>query len=143
MQNREIVRKNPITVRILFRFIKWRMKPLFRLLSVVMGVDIAFRDYKDLVMPHPVGVVLHGGMTLGNRVTIYQNVTVASHPRVNEAATLEDDVVLCAGCVIVGPVVIGQRSIVGANAVVTKDVPPDTTVVGIPAAPVRPTRFSS
>jgi serine O-acetyltransferase len=106
-----------------------------------MGVDIAYRDYGDLVLPHPLGVVLHGGMKLGRRVTIYQNVTVASHPRINEAATLEDDVVLCAGCVIVGPVTIGARSIVAANAVVTKDVPPDTTVVGIPAKPVTSSRF--
>lgn len=142
-QNRPINRQNPLMVRILFATYRLRAKALFRLISTIMGVDIAYRGYGDLVLPHPVGVVLHGGMKLGKRVTIYQNVTVASHPRMNEAAHIGDDAVVCAGAVLVGPVKIGARSIVGANAVVTRDVPDDTTVVGIPAVPVHSHRFTA
>lgn len=142
MENRLIVRRNPFAVRLLFRLHQLRMRPLFRLLSVVMGVDLAYRDYGDLVMPHPVGIVLHGGMRLGKGVTIYQNVTVASHPRLNEAAIIENDAVICAGAVLVGPVRVGRGSIVAANAVVTRDVPNGVTVAGIPARVVSSSRFT-
>jgi len=139
--DRPINRRNPLTVRLLLRLYRWRLRPLFRALSVIMGVDIAYRDYRDLVMPHPVGIVLHGKMEFGARVTIYQNVTVASHPRIDDAAKLGDDVTICAGAVLVGPVRIGDGAIVAANAVVTTDVPPGVTVAGIPAKVVSKSRY--
>lgn len=51
-----------------------------------------------------------------------------------------EDVVLGAGCRIVGPVSIGDRAVIGANAVVTRDVPPDHVAVGVPAS-VRPKKL--
>ncbi|MGW5267722.1 serine O-acetyltransferase [Rhodococcus sp. NPDC003994] len=140
-ENRAINMRNPVTVRLLFKLHKARRRTLFRALSVLMGVDLPFMDFGSTVLPHPVGVVIHGGVEFGERVTVYQNVTIASHPRENKAAIIEDDAVLCAGCVLVGPVRIGRGSIVGANAVVTSDVPPGVTVVGIPARVANSSRF--
>ncbi|WP_374197849.1 DapH/DapD/GlmU-related protein [Rhodococcus sp. BP-332] len=94
------------------------------------------------VFPHPTGIVVHGGVSLGERVTIYQNVTIASHPRDNRAASIGDDAVLCAGCVIVGPVKIGKGSIIGANSVVTSDIPAGVTAVGMPARAIPSKRFT-
>lgn len=79
--------------------------------------------------------------TIGDNVTIYQNVTLGgTNPSTGVGGkrhpTLEDDVVIGSGAQVLGPITIGQGGRVGANAVVTKDVLPRTTVVGIPARPV-------
>jgi len=75
---------------------------------------------------------------IGNNVTIYQNVTLGGtnptggvggkrHP------TIEDDVIIGSGAQVLGPITVGPRARIGANAVVTRDVPAGATMVGIPA----------
>ena len=78
---------------------------------------------------------------IGDNVTIYQNVTLGgTNPSTGIGGkrhpTLEDGVVIGSGAQVLGPITIGEGGRVGANAVVTKDVLPRTTVVGIPARPV-------
>ena len=78
---------------------------------------------------------------IGNDVTIYQNVTLGgTNPSTGIGGkrhpTLEDDVVIGSGAQILGPITVGRGAKVGANSVVTKDVAPGATVVGIPARPV-------
>ncbi|MDQ3246164.1 MAG: serine acetyltransferase [Pseudomonadota bacterium] len=78
---------------------------------------------------------------IGDDVTIYQNVTLGgTNPSTGIGGkrhpTLRDGVVIGSGAQILGPVEIGEGGKVGANAVVTKDVAPGATVVGIPARPV-------
>ena len=78
---------------------------------------------------------------IGDDVTIYQNVTLGgTNPSTGVGGkrhpTLEDGVVIGSGAQVLGPITVGKGGRVGANAVVTKDVLPDTTVVGIPARPV-------
>jgi len=67
-------------------------------------------------------------------VTLYHGVTLGgtSWKKGKRHPTLENDVVIGAGAKILGPITIGARTRVGANAVVIKDVPPDSVVVGIP-----------
>ncbi len=78
---------------------------------------------------------------IGDDVTIYQNVTLGGtnpsggvggkrHP------TLKSRVVIGSGAQVLGPIEVGEGARVGANSVVTRDVLPDSTVVGIPARPV-------
>ena len=81
---------------------------------------------------HPVGVVIGGDSRIGNRVRFYGSNTIGTASD-NGYPTIEDDVWIGAGARILGPIRIGARSHIGADAVVLNDVPPDSVVVGIPA----------
>ncbi|MCP4602351.1 MAG: serine acetyltransferase [Proteobacteria bacterium] len=81
---------------------------------------------------HPWGIVVGGDSKVGNRVRFYGNNTVGTATD-NGNPVIEDDVQIGAGARILGPVCIGARSFVGANAVVMQDIPPDSIAVGIPA----------
>lgn len=75
---------------------------------------------------------------IGDNVTIYQCVTLGGTDPANGIAgkrhpTLGDDVIVGSGAQILGPITVGDRARVGANAVVTKDVPEGAVMVGIPA----------
>ena len=97
---------------------------------------------KNLFIDHGMGVVIGETSDIGNNVTIYHNVTLGGiAPSINSDdqrntkrhPTLQDNVVVGSGAQILGPVVIGKNSLIGANAVVTKDVPEKSIMVGIPA----------
>jgi serine O-acetyltransferase len=75
---------------------------------------------------------------IGNNVTIYQCVTLGGTNPANGVAgkrhpTLSDNVIVGSGAQILGPITVGVRARIGANAVVTKDVPEGAVMVGIPA----------
>lgn len=99
------------------------------------GATIGRRFFID----HGSGVVIGETTQIGDDVMLYHGVTLGGrqfqhgkrHP------TIEDGVAVGAGAKILGPITIGARSVVGANAVVTKDAPPDSVLVGIPAKPNR------
>ena len=97
---------------------------------------------KNLFIDHGMGVVIGETSEIGNNVTIYHNVTLGGiSPSINSNdqrnikrhPTLEDNVVIGSGAQILGPVIIGKNSLIGANAVVTKDVSAKSIMVGIPA----------
>ena len=73
------------------------------------------------------GVEIHPGATIGRRFFIDHGTQTKRHP------TLEDNVTVGAGAKVLGPITIGEGSAIGANAVVTKDVPANHIAVGIPA----------
>lgn len=83
---------------------------------------------------HGMGAVIGETAEVGTNVTLYHGVTLGgtSWKKGKRHPTVEDDVVVGAGAKILGPITIGARTRVGANAVVVKDVPADSVVVGIP-----------
>jgi serine O-acetyltransferase len=89
---------------------------------------------RGLFIDHAMGVVIGETAELGEDVTLYQGVTLGgtSLEKIKRHPTLGDRVVVGAGAKILGPVVIGDDSRIGANAVVVKSVPPDSVVVGVP-----------
>jgi len=88
---------------------------------------------------HGMGVVIGETSEIGRGCTLYQGVTLGgtSLQHGKRHPTLEDDVVVGAGAKIIGAIVIGAHSKIAAGAVVVKDVPPNSTVVGVPGRVVH------
>ena len=109
--------------------------------TAMTGVEIhpAARIGRGLFIDHGVGVVIGETAEVGDHVTIYQGVTLGGtgFARGKRHPTLGDQVMVGAGAALLGPIVIGERSKIGANSVVIHDVPPNSTVVGNPGHPVR------
>jgi serine O-acetyltransferase len=98
---------------------------------------------KDTQLQHyGLGIVVHPNVKIGHGVKIYQHVTLATETWVGSEHKIfiEDDVIIGAGAVIIGrgnqSLTLGKGARIGANAVVTKDVLPGQTVVGVPAQPL-------
>ena len=85
-----------------------------------------------LLLPHPNGVVIHPAARIGPNCLIFQQVTLGTRGG-PEAPILQGHVDVGAGAKILGGVVIGEHAQIGANAVVTKDVPPHAVAMGVPA----------
>lgn len=83
---------------------------------------------------HGMGVVIGETCIIGNNVTLYQGVTLGGtgKERGKRHPTLEDNVLVATGAKVLGSIVVGANSKVGAGSVVLKNVPPNATVVGIP-----------
>ncbi|KIN89835.1 serine O-acetyltransferase [Thauera sp. SWB20] len=79
------------------------------------------------------GVVIHARAKIGDNVVVAQQVTIGGRSRKYEVPIIEDGAYIGAGARVLGPVRVGRNSVVGANAVVVKDVPEGATVVGVPA----------
>ena len=107
----------------------------------VTGVEIhpAAKIGSDFFIDHGSGVVIGETTEIGDRVTLYQGVTLGGtgFARGKRHPTLRDDVTVGSGAKLLGPVTVGRNAKVGANTVVIEDVPPHTTVVGNPGHPVR------
>ncbi|MGI8647343.1 MAG: serine O-acetyltransferase [Acidimicrobiales bacterium] len=95
------------------------------------GAQIGRRFFID----HGMGVVIGETAEVGDDVMIYHGVTLGgrSLAKIKRHPTIEDGVIIGAGARVLGPVRIGARSAIGANAVVVKDAPADSVVVGVPA----------
>ena len=93
--------------------------------------DIDFRICKDVEFLHPVGIVCYP-KSIGKNVRVSKGVTIGNGGKSNfDFPVIEDNVLVGANAIILGAVTIGKYCKVGANAVVTKDVPPYSLVVGI------------
>jgi serine O-acetyltransferase len=107
----------------------------------VTGVEIhpAAKIGGGFFIDHGSGVVIGETAEIGERVTLYQGVTLGGtgfqpgkrHP------TVGDNVTVGSGAKLLGPIAVGDGAKIGANTVVVEDVPPGTTVVGNPGHPVK------
>lgn len=123
------------------RLYRWHIPILPRLCMLLIRlVWGSFIPYQTQIGPgisfgHGMGIVIARPAKIGARCKIRHQVTTANSGE--GAAIIGDDVKIGAGAKILGNVRIGNRSLVGANAVVVHDVPDDAVVVGIPARVVR------
>jgi len=94
------------------------------------GATIGRRFFID----HGMGVVIGETTEIGENVLIYQGVVLGgvSLDKIKRHPTLEDRVVVGAGAVLLGPINVGKEAKIGAGSVVIKDVPANSTVVGVP-----------
>jgi serine O-acetyltransferase len=101
---------------------------------------------KNLFIDHGMGVVIGATSEIKDYVTIYHMVTLGGiSPSINSNdqrdikrhPTLEDNVIIGSGAQVLGPLTVGKNAKVGANAVVTKDVPENAVMIGVPAKNVN------
>jgi serine O-acetyltransferase len=114
-------------------FARWlsQISRLFTGIEIHPGATIGSRFFID----HGAGVVIGETAEIGDDVTIYQGVVLGgvSSEKRKRHPTVENEVVIGAGAIVLGPITIGEGTKIGANSVVLSDVKPYTTVVGVPA----------
>jgi serine O-acetyltransferase len=127
--------------RFAHRLWTWRWFLAARIYSQLTGVEIhpGATIGRRLFIDHGMGVVIGETAVVGNDVLLYHGVTLGGTSSVRERRhpTIGDRVTIGAGASVLGPVTIGHDSIIGANAVVVTDAPPESVLTGIPAR-VRP-----
>lgn len=138
---------------ILFRSTSWTYRHHLDILSVSLhglnmilhGCDISRRAIigPGMTIYHPVGIVV-GDCESGNNLRISNGVTIGNRDKRQiegrENPRIGNNVVIYAGAVVIGPIVIGDDVIIAPNAVVIDDVPARLVVGGIPAKPLKKRR---
>lgn len=112
-------------------------RALFRRCRNVYGIELPYtvKLGRGVVFEHQGGVVVHGATEIGDGCIIRQGCTLGLKrlDALGDAPILERGVQLGAGSVVLGRIRIGAGAVIGANAVVTIDVPPGAVALGIPA----------
>lgn len=86
----------------------------------------------NLILPHPISIVIGAGVKIGKNVTIYQNVTLGRKNKdIAEYPTIGDNVTIYCNSTIIGNVKIGNNAVIGCNSVVLRDVKDGEVVSGI------------
>ncbi|WP_018018088.1 serine O-acetyltransferase EpsC [Corynebacterium capitovis] len=108
-----------------------QLNRFFTGIEIHPGARIGRRFFID----HGMGIVIGETAEIGDGVMLYHGVTLGGQvlTQTKRHPTIHDNVTIGAGAKVLGPVEIGANSAIGANAVVTKSVPPNSIAVGIPA----------
>lgn len=105
------------------------------------GIEIhpAAKIGRRLFIDHGAGVVIGETAEIGDDVVIYQGVTLggSGKDKGKRHPTIQDRVMISSGAKVLGPFTVGHDSKIGANSVVLKEVPPQSTVVGVPGRVVK------
>jgi len=136
--------------RLKLKFIARALSSISRILTSIEIHPAATID-EGFFIDHGAGLVIGETTIIGKNVTIYQQTTLGglspsvdseSQRNVKRHPTIKDNVIVGSGAQILGPVLIGKNSRIGANAVVLKDVPENITYVGVPARKIESTNLN-
>lgn len=113
---------------------KWYYRFKYHKLSLKLGFSIPCNVVgPGLAIVHYGTIVISGGCKIGKNCRIHTGVNIGANAGETQAAIIGDNVYVGPGAKIIGSVKIGNNSVIGANAVVTRDVPNSVTVGGVPA----------
>ena len=125
--------------------LKWLARANSQITRFFTGIEIhpAASLGRRVFIDHGMGIVIGETAVVGDEVTLYHGVTLGGTrlEKVKRHPTLQSCVVVGAGAKILGDITIGSHSRIGANAVVVKDVPPQSVVVGVPGQVIRRRRL--
>jgi serine acetyltransferase len=121
---------NGLFARLLIISLKHSIPMLGKLFRGYLNCDIYHRLPETIFFPHPYGIIITPGTIFGEDVVIGQQVTIGNRNGVFAAPRIGNRVYIAAGAKVLGDITIGDDVIIGANAVVTKDVAADVIVVG-------------
>ncbi len=110
------------------------------IIRIIFSADIPYKLTigKGTKMPHDaLGSVFHPDVIIGRDCIIRQGVTIGGRSGYDKLPVLEDGVDVGAHAQILGPITLGHNSVIGAGAIVVKDVPPYAVVVGNPARIIK------
>jgi serine O-acetyltransferase len=112
------------------------LKRLAFLQRQIAGCEIYFSSEigRNFLLVHGLGTVIGSRVICGDDVTVYQNVTIGTlYDTSKDKPKIGDGVIIYAGAKVLGDIEIGSDVVIGANSVVTKNVPNKAIVVGSPA----------
>jgi serine O-acetyltransferase len=109
-----------------------RVRHLFWSLATQSDIAPQATLGRRLMLPHPNGIVIHEDAVVGDDCMIMQQVTIGMIGE-GEVPRIGNRVYIGAGAKIIGKVSVGEGARIGANSVVTRDVPAHATAVGVPA----------
>lgn len=115
------------------RFLVERMTEMMTGISIPVQARIG----KGFRIHHFGGIMIHPDAVIGEGCTLYHGVTLGDRGGWGGAPLVGNEVMIGAGAKVLGAIEIGDRSIIGANAVVVTSIPPDSVAVGVPAT-VKP-----
>jgi serine O-acetyltransferase len=117
-------------------------------MRIIFSCDIPIEAdiHRTVHFPHnALGVVIHRGCRIGEGSVVYQNVTLGVNLNVdydNMAPKIGANVIICAGAKVIGKITIEDNCIIGSGAVVTKSIPANSVVGGVPAKVLRTIEWS-
>lgn len=121
---------NGLFARLLIFFSNHPIPVIGKLFKGYLNCEIYQRLPDTIFFPHPFGIVISTDATFGEDVVIGQQVTIGNRNGVFAPPRIGNRVYIAAGAKVLGDISIGDDVVIGANAVVTRDVPPNAVVVG-------------
>jgi serine O-acetyltransferase len=118
--------------RVMAGFIFWAIRHVY-----YCTISPRARLHGGIILPHPQGIVIGAGSAIGPRAWIFQNVTLGGAPGKEGLPQVGCDARIFAGAVLTGPIRVGDNVMIGANAVVARDVP-DRSLVRCSEAEIVP-----
>ena len=128
------------TKNVFFRIIGFPIRLLYRFfIQWILGIDIpdTTKIGKHFNIYHGFGIVINEKVVIGDNVIIRQCTTIGNSTATSGYPIIESDVDIGANVVIIGSIIIGENSTIGAGSVITKNIPTNSVVVGNPARVIK------